>query len=107
MSSDPEWHVQIQQIESIRAAFTHSLSETPEEDAWKKIGSWAKIKGLHKKSAGTRLFGRNTYPTDDPEPHGYQLFLTIYQTVEPGEGIEFDEIPGGTTATRGDRTKNR
>ena len=40
------------------------LSETPEEDAWKKMEAWAKPKGLLEK--GASVFGRNTYPTDTP-----------------------------------------
>jgi len=36
--------------------------------------AWAKPKGLLEKDIGTRVFGRNTYPTDNPEPHGYEFF---------------------------------
>lgn len=48
----------------MRAAHIHVLSETPEEDAWKKMEAWAKPKVLLEK--GNRVFGRNTYPTDNP-----------------------------------------
>ena len=67
--------VRIERLETLRAAHVHVQSETPEEDAWKKMESWAKPKGLFEK--GARVFGRNTYPTDNPEPHGYEFFLTV------------------------------
>ncbi len=31
---------------------------------------------MPEKGVEARLFGRNTYPTMRPEPHGYALFLT-------------------------------
>jgi DNA gyrase inhibitor GyrI len=74
------------------------LSETPEEDAWKKIVAWAKPRGMLEKSAGTRVFGRNTYPTNNPEPHGYEFFLTVGPKAEPEGDIKIKNIPGGLYA---------
>ena len=71
---EPE--VRIERLGPLRTACAHSLSETPEEDVWKRIGAWAKPKGLLEEGVGTRIFGRNTYPTDNHEPHGYELFIT-------------------------------
>jgi len=56
--------VRIDRLETMRAAHIHVLSETPEEDAWKKMELCAKPKGLLEKDIWTRVFGRNTYPTD-------------------------------------------
>ena len=98
MSSDPEWNIHIRRIESLRAAYTHSSSDTPEEDAWKKMEAWARPRGILTKEKGTRIFGRNTYPTDNPEPHGYQLFITVDQSIKPENEIKIGEIPGGTYA---------
>lgn len=93
-----EMVVRLERLETVRAAYTHVLSETPEEDAWKKIEAWAKPKGLLKKGVGTRVFGRNTYPTDNPEPHGYEFFLTVGPNIEPSGDVEIREIPGGLCA---------
>ncbi len=60
--------------------------------------NWAKTRGLHSKESGTRVFGRNTYPTDNPEPHGYQLFFTVDQSIRPEDEIKIDEMHGGTYA---------
>jgi ribosomal protein S21 len=36
--------VRIERLKTLRTAHIHVLSETPEEDAWKKIEAWAKPK---------------------------------------------------------------
>jgi effector-binding domain-containing protein len=87
--------VRLERLKTIRAAYIHSSSDTPEEDAEKRIIEWAKSKGLMEKNIGARLFGRNTYPTDKPEPHGYELYLTVENDFEYGGDIEMREIPGG------------
>ncbi|MFB0543934.1 MAG: GyrI-like domain-containing protein [Candidatus Bathyarchaeia archaeon] len=90
--------VRIERLEAMRAAYVHVLSETPEIDAGKKIMEWAKPKGLIEEGSGARLFGRNTFPTDNPEPHGYEFFLTVGPDVEPEGDIEIREIPSGLYA---------
>ena len=90
--------VRLERLEPLRAACAHVLSETPEEDVWKKIETWAKSKGLLEEGVGTRVFGRNTYPTDNPEPHGYELYLTVGPNIEPEGDIKINEIPGGLYA---------
>jgi len=93
---DPE--VRIERLGPLRAACDHSLSETPEEDVWKRVVAWAKPKGLFEEGVGTRIFGRNTYPTDNPEPHGYELFITVGPDIEPEDDIKIKEIPSGLYA---------
>lgn len=84
--------------ESLKAVFVYAFTETPEEDAWKKIQKWAGPKGLLSKEKGTRIFGRNTYPTDKPEPHGYELYITVNESVKESRMIMTGEIPGGLYA---------
>jgi len=93
-----EMEVRVERLKAMRATYTHALSDTPEEDAGKKIMGWAKPKGLLEKGSRARLFGRNTYPTDNPEPHGYEFFLTVGPDIEPEGEIEIKEIPGGLYA---------
>ena len=90
--------VRVERLETMCAAHTHVLSDTPEEDAGKKIMEWAKSKGLLAKGSGSRLFGRNTYPTDNPEPHGYEFFLAVGPDIEPEGDIDVREMPGGLCA---------
>jgi DNA gyrase inhibitor GyrI len=78
------------------AVWVHSSSENPEEEALKKITEYAKANGITQKEA--RLFGRNTYPTDAPEPHGYEYYLTVQKGVKPKGEISVKEVPGGLYA---------
>lgn len=93
-----ELRVRLERLQPMRAVCAHAFSDTPEEDAWKKIEAWAKPKGLLQREAGTRVFGRNTYPTDNPEPHGYEFYLTVGLGIEPEGDIKIGEIPGGLYA---------
>ena len=93
-----DMEVRLERLETMRAAHVHAFSESPEEDAWKKMVAWAKPKGLLEEDSGTRVFGRNTYPTDAPEPHGYEFFLTVGAEVEAEGDIDIREIPGGLYA---------
>jgi len=46
--------------------------------------SWAKPKGLLKREP---RISADTYPTDNPEPHGYEFFLTVGRNIEPDADI--------------------
>ena len=88
--------VRVERLEPLRAAHIHVLSDTPEDDAGKKITEWAEHNGISRREA--RLFGRNTYPTSNPEPHGYEFFLTVGLDKHPEGDIDIKEIPGGLYA---------
>lgn len=90
--------IKVERIKSMRAVYFHAFSETPEEDAWKKAETWGKKKGLLKKGSNIRIFGRNAYPTEKPEPHGYGYFITIPQGIEIEKDISIRIIPGGLYA---------
>lgn len=90
--------VKLERVKSMRAVYFHALSEAPEDDAWRKAESWAREMGLLKKDSDVRIFGRNTYPTKDPEPHGYGYFITITPNITINEDISTRIIPGGLYA---------
>jgi DNA gyrase inhibitor GyrI len=90
--------VRLKRIGAIHAICAYALSDTPEEDAKKKIMAFAKSKSLIDKNSVSRLFGRNTYPTKNPEPHGYEYYLTSETNFEPEEDLEENEIPSGLYA---------
>ncbi len=98
MSGLSETEVRLERLEAMRAAYVHVFSNTPEEDAGKKMMDWVGSKGLLEGSAEARLFGRNTYPTDNPEPHGYEFYLTVNPDIKPEGEIEIREISGGLYA---------
>ncbi len=90
--------VRLERLETMRTLYAHALSETPEEDAASKVRGWAEPRGLLDEGSGARHFGRNTYPTNDPGPHGYESYITIGPDVEAEDGLESWEIPGGLYA---------
>ncbi len=51
--------VRLNRLDAMRAVFFHSLSNTPEEDAWNTAESWAKQNELLQISSSIRIFGRN------------------------------------------------
>jgi len=91
-------NIRLERLKSMRATYFYAFSETPEEDAWKKLESWATTSGLFKKSSKSRIFGRNVYPTENPEPHGYGYFLTITPETKIEKDISIHIIPGGLYA---------
>ena len=98
MDSTPHWEIKLKKIEPLKAVYSHAFGDSPEQDAWVILEDWARSRGLLSKENGGRIFGRNTYPTDNPEPQGYQLFLTIEHPINIKGDIRTGEIPGGLYA---------
>lgn len=90
--------VKLERIKVLNAICAYALSDSPEEDAKEKIMTYAKSKGLTEKTNLSRLFGRNTYPTKNPEPHGYEFYLTHEKALEPEGDLEASQIPSGLYA---------
>ena len=78
------------------AAHVFSLSESPEEEALTRILEYAKTVRLS--PAKSRLFGRNIYPTDQPEPHGYEYYLTCEDQIKLNSEVGFGAVNGGLYA---------
>ena len=90
-----EMEVRLERLDTMRAAHVHAFSENPEEDAWEIIETWARPKGLLEDNVCSRIFVRNTYPTNKPEPHGYEFFLTVEHGIESEGDIDIREIFSG------------
>ena len=45
-----------------------------------------------------KIFGRNIYPTENPEPHGYGIYITLPPNFELESEIQERSIPGGPYA---------
>ena len=90
--------VRLKRLDVMRAVFFHSLSNTPEEDAWNRAESWAKEKGLLQVDSSIRIFGRNIYPTENPEPHGYGIYIALLPNTKIENDLSVRSIPGGLYA---------
>ena len=90
-----ELEVRIVNLEPVRVAYTLGFSETPEDDAWKKMRGWAEKNGVLG-SPETRNFGfNNPNPSPGSPNYGYEIWLTVGPDVE-GEGdVQIKEFPGG------------
>jgi DNA gyrase inhibitor GyrI len=97
-----ELEVRTERLANMRAAYTCCFGITPEEEAIKNLMNWAENQGLLGKS-GLRMFGRNTYPTDKPDPRGYEVYLILNVENKNYPDIETAEIPGGLYAVLSSR----
>jgi len=92
-----ELDVRLEWLHASKAAYVHASGENPEETAMTKILDWATSKGLTQKS-GPSLFGRNTYPTEQPKPHGYEYYLTVNGDFAQEGDVEMKALPEGLYA---------
>lgn len=95
MSTYSQWDIVLEKRRALNTIYAYAFTGTPEDDAWAKIETWAKPKGLLTREKGTRIIGRNTYPTDNPEPHGYELHITVNKSITPEGELMNGEIPSG------------
>lgn len=86
---------ELSRLNSMIAAHVYSLNQPPEEEALTAALQYAKNNGL--KEQTSRLFGRNIYLTDKPEPHGYEYLLTADKT-KPVIESDMDVVSGGLYA---------
>jgi hypothetical protein len=85
---------ELSRLNSMVAVHFYSLNQPPEEEALTAALQYANTKGLTEQTS--RLFGRNIYLTDKPEPHGYEYLLTA-DKIQPAVEIE-DVVSGGLYA---------
>lgn len=89
--------LKMERFNLMHAGYLQSQSNNPEEDALNKILEYAKLSGL-KNDCNSRLFGRNFYPTDQPEPHGYEYYLTTNNEIKSTDEVTIKTIPAGLYA---------
>jgi len=87
--------IRVERLKSLRTAFFYSFSENPEEDAWNKAFIWLENKKFLNDYSKVQIFGRNIYPTENPEPHGYAYYITITPDVKIEKDMNVTIIPGG------------
>lgn len=86
---------ELSRLNSMVAAHVYSLNQSPEEEALKVVLQYAKNNGVTEQTS--RLFGRNIYLTDKPEPHGYEYLLTG-DNVNPNREVRKDVVSAGLYA---------
>lgn len=94
-----ESDVRIVRLESMRVAYAKGFGTSPEPEAWEKLLSWAKNKGLIDDIKNHRLFGfNNPEPTPDKPEYGYEQWIKVGPDAEPEGDVQIKEFEGGQYA---------
>ena len=98
---DPKIKV-LKYLKPMRVAYYRAIGKKPELEAWEKLHSWAKKKGLHQSSSPCRYFGfDNPGPQQGKSVYGYELWLTVTQKLKSSGDIGLKTFPGGLYAVTG------
>jgi len=91
----------IVKLESMRVASVRAISDSPENDAWTKMESWAIKKGLLDDLEKHPIFGFNN---PNPEPgkteYGYEFWIKVDEKIDSDDIIRVKEFTGGLYAVR-------
>jgi DNA gyrase inhibitor GyrI len=94
-----ELKVRIVRLEPMRVASVHALSASPEQDAWDKLVSWAKPRGLFDDVETHRIFGfDNPSPSSGSPNYGYEFWIKVGPDVEAEGEVKIHEFLGGLYA---------
>lgn len=91
--------VKIIRLEPMIVASFYAFSESPEEEAFEKMNSWAKPKGLFADSENHPIFGFNNPPPSRPgQKYGYELWINVDPKTEPEKDMRVCFFGGGSYA---------
>ncbi|MHA1991387.1 MAG: effector binding domain-containing protein [Candidatus Hodarchaeales archaeon] len=92
--------VKIVKLPAMRVVSFHVKdSKSPEIEAWEKLESWAKPKGLFDAPHIYQIFGfNNPNPTKENDKYGYEFWMTIPDDFELEKGLEVKNHDGGLFA---------
>ena len=85
------------ELKPMKVAYYHSTSSLsqPEDDAWQVLYAWVKAQGLEQLST-TRYFGFDSLGQN--REHGYEMWATVSDDVEPSGKIGIKQVSGGLYA---------
>ena len=102
-----ELEVKIVKLPPMRIICINGFGEGPETQAWEKMIAWAKAKGLWNDGKPKRFFG---YNNPDPAPgspnYGYDVWMTVDESVQPDGDARLINFPGGLYAVAHCPVKN-
>jgi len=97
--------VRICTLPPMRVACINGFGPSPESQAFEKMKAWAKAHALNRKPL--RIFG---YNNPDPAPgspnYGYDVWISVDETVQASGEARIIEFPGGLYAVTGCEVKN-
>lgn len=102
-----ELEVTIVNLPPMRVACINGFGTEPEDQAWKKMIAWAKGKGLWKDGKPKRFFGyNNPNPSAGSPNYGYDMWMTVDESVQTDETARVFTFPGGLYAVTPCPVKN-
>jgi DNA gyrase inhibitor GyrI len=91
--------VQIVTLPPMRVMCFNGFGPSPEGQAYDKTREWLKSKGMWEDGKERRFFGYdNPSPSAGSPNYGYDVWVTVDETVEAGAGARIIEFPGGLYA---------
>lgn len=91
--------VRIVRLEPMRVVSFHTISKSPEVDAWEIMSKWAKPKGLLDDPENHPLFGfNNPNPSKGKKEYGYEYWIKVNPLFETEDDIEVIDYKGGLFA---------
>ena len=94
-----DFEVRIVRLEPMRVASAHGFGTSPEGQAWDKLISWAKSKGLLEEPGAHRFFGfNNPNPSPGSPNYGYEQWMTVDDSARPEGEVQIKEYPQGLYA---------
>jgi DNA gyrase inhibitor GyrI len=91
-------NVRIVRLEALRVAAAHGFGANPEDQAWQKLLTWAKSKGLDDLKAHRFLGFNNPNPSAGSPNYGYEQWMTVKPDVTAEGEVTIKDFPGGLYA---------
>ena len=92
-----ELSVRIVKLEPMVVASAYGFGDQPETQAWEKLLTWVKSRGLMVEDH--RLFGfNNPSPSPGSPNYGYEQWMTVSTEEKPTDEIEIKQFSGGLYA---------
>lgn len=97
--STEQLQVTIVKLEPIRVACVNGYGQEPEHQAFDKMKAYVKAKGFDRDGAAHRFFGyNNPNPSPGSPNYGYDVWVTVDESVQAEEGVRIIDFPGGLYA---------
>ena len=94
-----ELEVRIVRIEPMQVAAVLGFGASPEGLAWDKMRAWLEATHLLEDGKPHRFFGfNNPSPSAGSPNYGYELWVTVDETVQPEGEVKLKEFSGGLYA---------
>ena len=94
-----EMEVRIVHLEPMRVAAVLGFGASPESLAWDKMSAWLSATHLLDDGKPHRFFGfNNPGPSAGSPNYGYELWVTVDETVQPEGEVKLKEFSGGLYA---------